>query len=289
VISLVALSANGGEQPPEIVKYYDQWLGCKAPPLQFDQSDRAQYAESSYKGKRVLFYSFDAGNFCDLPNMPALLQELSALHNVQATASVPLYVIGYTRGTMWSPCLAELVTNQIPVEIEEVSRFPVVNLNNKRGKNALGEPYDLLATGPSAILIGTNGIICKIFPHAMTKSDFKTAVIAPPWTEPVQEPPTETSRQVWERTPKQNVVVARRDSVTGTILGRKHLNVDTIAKSMLPTSLLPSESYSNLLGKVLLKDVAEGQPLTVDMIGETNGVPTTDSTLSTEGAPSVEK
>ena len=82
------------ERPPEIVRYYDQWIGCKAPPIQFDQSDRVQYAESSYKGKRVLLYSFDAGNFCNAPKMPALLNQLTTLQRARGASSEPLYVIG---------------------------------------------------------------------------------------------------------------------------------------------------------------------------------------------------
>ena len=102
VVGLISLGANAGGRAPEIVRYYDQWIGCKAPPIQFDQSDRIQYAEPNYNGKRVLLYSFDAGNFCDAPNMPALLKELTALQNARAAAAGTLYVIGYTRGLMWS-------------------------------------------------------------------------------------------------------------------------------------------------------------------------------------------
>lgn len=278
-VAVSALAATGAERPPEIVRYYDQWVGCKAPPIQFDQSDRTQYAESSYRGKRILLYSFDAGNFCDSPNMPALLKELTALQEVRSAATEPLYVIGFTRGTMWSPCLAELATNQIPKEVDEVSRFPVVNLNNKRDEGALGEPYELLKSGPSAILIGTNGVICRIFPHPMTEVDFRVAVSASPWTAAMQAPPNETSKQVWDRTPKKDVIVARRDITTGTVLAHRYVVVDTVAESMIPESFFRPNGFSNVLGRVLLKEVREGQPLAPDMIGKTNGVPTSKRTL----------
>jgi hypothetical protein len=278
-VAVCALAATGADRPPEIVRYYDQWIGCKAPPIQFDQSDRTQYAESSYRGKRVLLYSFDAGNFCDAPNMPALLKGLTALHESRSAVTEPLHVIGYTRGTMWSPCLAELTTNQIPREIDEVSHFPVVNLNNKRDEGALGEPYELLKCGPSAILIGTNGLICKIFPHPMTEVDFKVAVSASPWTAEMKEPPEETSKQVWDKTPKKDVIVARRDIASGTVLAHRYVVVDTVAESVLPKSFFRPDGFSNLVGRVLLHEAREGQPLTPDMIGETIGVPTSQRTV----------
>ena len=266
MIGFIALSANGRECPPEIVRYYEQWVGCKAPPIKFDQSDRTRYAESSYKGKRILLYSFDAGNFCDAPNLPALTKELSELQKVRATSTESLYVIGYTRGLLWSPCLGELGTHQMPQKIDELSRFPVVNLNNKRDENAMGEPYELLKLGPSAILIGTNGVICKIFPHRMTERDFSAAMTAARWNSTIREPPKETSKQVFDKTPKKNLLVARQYLVVGTVLTYQNVVVDTITQSELPKSFFQSDEFGNLIGKVLIKPAREGQPLSPDMI-----------------------
>jgi len=269
VTGLISLATLGRERPPEILRYYEEWVGCKAPTIQFDQSDRRQYAEPSYRGKRVLLYSFDAGNFCDSPDMPSLLSEMNALYRVRRESVEPLFVIGYTRGVMWSPLAAGI---PLPKDVDEVSRFPVVNLNNKRGSAALGEPYELLAAGPSAILIGTNGLICKVFAHAMKEADFRVACAAPSWHEPKKDPPTETSAQVWERIPKQEVVVARRDLTAGTVLSHKHLDIDAVATSILPPLYIPSGAYSNLLGKSLTRASSLGQPLTTDSIGSTNRV-----------------
>jgi hypothetical protein len=76
----------------------------------------------------------------------------------------------------------------VPKELDELSRFPVVNLNNKRGENALGEPYEMLML-PGGILIGTNGIICSVFLHPMTAKDFKSISSIPAWVGPPLEAP----------------------------------------------------------------------------------------------------
>jgi hypothetical protein len=186
-ITLVALAVNAiaQERSKEDVTYYKHWIGCKAPPFNCDQSDRTNYMETSYKGKKVFLYSFDAGNFVDSPNLPQLTKELRRLHQARTNSENAFVVIGFTRGLLWSPCFGE--TN-LPTEIDELSRFPIVNLNNKRGEGALGEPYELLKE-PGGILIGTNGIICAIFPYKMTERDFKSISGIPSWKGEPHEPP----------------------------------------------------------------------------------------------------
>ena len=70
------------------------------------------------------------------------------------------------------------------------------------------------------------------------------------------------------------MIVARRDITPGTVLDHRYVVVDTVAESVLPKSFFKPGGFSNVLGRVLLKEVHEGQPLATDMIGETNGVPT---------------
>lgn len=63
VLAAVALCAFAQERSTEDVAYYNKWIGCKAPPIKFDPSDRTNYMAASLKGKQVLLYGFDAGNF----------------------------------------------------------------------------------------------------------------------------------------------------------------------------------------------------------------------------------
>ena len=86
-ITLVALAVNAiaQERSKEDVTYYKHWIGCKAPPFNCDQSDRTNYMETSYKGKKVFLYSFDAGNFVDSPNLPPAVSEFVTSKQVSIT------------------------------------------------------------------------------------------------------------------------------------------------------------------------------------------------------------
>jgi hypothetical protein len=193
VLAMVVIAdyARAQERSAEDAVYYKKWVGCKAPPISFDRSDRTNYMVATVKGKQVLLYSFDAGNFVDQPDFPRLTDELQSLHRVRTNLANPFVVIGYSRGVLWNPTLGMV---QIPKEIEEASRFPIVNLNNKRHENALGEPYDLLLS-PGGILVGTNGIICSVFLQPMTPDDFKSIVSIPAWLGPPHEPPRRDSEK----------------------------------------------------------------------------------------------
>lgn len=183
VMLVIAVSALAQERSAEDAVYYQKWVGCKPLPFSCDQSDRTNYMEATHKGKQTLLYSFYAGNFVNSANLPRLTEELQSLHQVRTNLTNPFAVIGFTRGVQWTPCFG---TTNVPKEIDELSRFPVINLNNKRGENALGEPYELLMN-PGGILIGTNGVICAVFLHPMTANDFKSISSIPAWVGPPHE------------------------------------------------------------------------------------------------------
>jgi len=188
-VAAIAVSTLAEEQSAEDSAYYQKWIGCKAPPITFDQSDRTNYVETIQKGKQTLLYSFDAGNFVDSANLPRLTAELQSLHQVRTNLTNSFAVIGFTRGVQWTPCFG---TTNVPKGLDELSRFPVVNLNNKRG--ALGEPYEMLML-PGGILIGTNGIICSVFLHPMTTKDFKSISSIPALAGPPHEAPRRGSEK----------------------------------------------------------------------------------------------
>lgn len=183
VLSL-AIGSFAEDRSKEEVAYYMGWIGCPKPVLNCDIAYRTNYLEATYKGKSVLLYSFDAGNFANGPDLPRLTAELQSLHRYRTNSTNPFLVIGFTRGFLWAASSGEV---QTPKEIEEVSRFPIVNLNNK-WDHSLGEPFELLLE-PGGILIDTNGIICAIFLHRMTEQDFKSIHSIPAWNEKVHDPP----------------------------------------------------------------------------------------------------
>lgn len=189
-ILVISISTLAQEHSAKDVAYYNNWVGCKAPPINFDQSDRTNFMPAILKGKQVLLYSFDAGNFVNSANLPRLTEELQSLHRVRTNLANLFIVIGYSRGVLWGPLRG---TKQLSKEIEETSRFPIVNLNNKRHVNALDEPYELLMS-PNGILVGTNGIICSIFVHSMTPDDFKSIASIQAWEGPPHEPPRRSEK-----------------------------------------------------------------------------------------------
>ena len=264
-----------GQRQPEIVEYYQQWLGCKAPAIRFDRSDRTDVAERDYKGKKVLLYGLDSGNFADNPNMEQLLTELRELAEVKEQEKNPFHVICYTRGLVLAGKLATPLTD----EVAKLTQFPWVNLNNKHGDNALGEPYELLHY-PGGILIDTNGLICRIYPSAMRKKDFLDAASAPAWSKALVQPPKQTADALWESIPKTAVLVAWRDLAAGEKLlpHPRTFAADMIPNARLPTNAIPTDDFRNVLGATLRRNVSSRQALTWDVLDtstvNTNLVPT---------------
>jgi len=109
-----------GQRSPEIAAYYQQWLGCKAPPLQFDRSDRSDFAELDYRGKKVLLYGLDSGDFANSPDMEQLLTELRELADVRKQENDPFSIICYTRGLVLAGKLAAPSTE----ELANLTQFP---------------------------------------------------------------------------------------------------------------------------------------------------------------------
>ncbi len=276
IASCIALAGLAyGQREPEIVAYYQQWLGCKAPPIHFDRSDRSDIAQPDYRGKRVLLYGLDSGNFADNPNMDQLLAELRELAEVQEQGKKPFHVICYTRGLV----LAGRLAAPLGEEVSKLTEFPWVNLNNKHGDNALGEPYEMLHS-PGGILIDTNGVICRIYPDTMRKKDFEDAANAPAWSKVLATPPRQTADGLWEAIPKTAVLVAWRDLTAGQRLlpSPRTFAADMIPNARLPTNAIPREDFRNVLGATLTTNVPARQALTWDVLDmstvDTNLVPT---------------
>lgn len=191
---LFSFNASHAESPKSEMDYYKQWIGCKAPPIRFIECDRLEYMKDSPKGKKNLLYSFNSGDFVNGPNEEKLLAELVSLKKALSQASETVIVLGFTYGAMFSPCLNNEGT-VIPKNIEELARFPVINLNSRRDDSLLGEPYILLKRC-GAIVIDKNGVITKIISHPLSEKDFMDAINSPPWKGKIKQTPSDTSYEI---------------------------------------------------------------------------------------------
>jgi hypothetical protein len=184
---LFSFTTSLAAPPKNTMDYYNQWIGCKAPPIRFIECDRLEYMKDSPKGKKNFFYSFNSGDFVNGPNEEKLLAELVSLKKALSQASETVIVLGFTYGAMFSPCLNN-EGSVIPKNIEELTRFPVINLNSRRDDSLLGEPYILLKRC-GAIVIDKNGIITKIISHPLSEKDFMEAIKSPQWQGEIKQPP----------------------------------------------------------------------------------------------------
>ncbi len=186
---LFLFKATLAEPPKNIMDYYNQWIGCKAPKLIFIECDRIKYMDQSPKHKKILLYSFDSGDFVNEPKEEQLLAELFSLKKALSQASESILVIGFTYGAMFSPCFEGAT---IPNNIERLTRFPIINLNS-RDNAPLEEPYALLKRC-GAIVIDKNGVITNIIPHSLSEADFMQVINAPPWQGKIKPPPVNKER-----------------------------------------------------------------------------------------------
>ena len=88
----------------ETQAYYAQWIGVKAPEFNINVSDRNKgnpLRIQDYRDKRLLLYSFDAGNFVQLPDEAALVTQLGALNRIWNQPTNDSAIIGFTYGVMF--------------------------------------------------------------------------------------------------------------------------------------------------------------------------------------------
>ena len=192
-IFLLCSGSIAGDQKESLIandmsEYFSEWIGVKAPefspPIQ-DRITGPQILLSNFRGKRILLYSFNAGDFVNVPNNEYLLAELRALERVRSTSARYLVVIGFTYGADFF-----LPGNNLGTDVKKLTCFPIVNLNNKRGDYDLPLPYNLLHA-PSSIVIDQNGIIIAIYPQPMTEAVFQQVASIKDWAGHDNLPPKE--------------------------------------------------------------------------------------------------
>ncbi len=169
-----------------IREYYARWVGVAAPAIGPRVRDRLLgpvVQLKQFRSKKILLYSFDAGNFvygADENAFPANLRTLD--HALKDLGHASVAVVGITRGVMFFFPNAE-----ISDEIRRLSRFPIVNCGAIASRDS-PEPYRVLAR-PGGIVIDRNGVIQSVFTEAMTEKQIRDALTAPDWHGPPQPAP----------------------------------------------------------------------------------------------------
>jgi len=157
-------------------KTYTNWIGVKAPdlgPNAVDRNKGPRLKLDNYKGKRILLYSFDTGNFVNGPpkeEQKAIMRLLyKALDIRDKVGRNNFEIIGFTRGfgMFFLP-----PDNEIPEEEKEIIRIKDMFLVNTTREFL--EPYDVLDE-PGGIIIDRDGIIREIIPRAMTGEEIRRA------------------------------------------------------------------------------------------------------------------
>jgi hypothetical protein len=172
----------------QIKEYYPRWVGVRAPELgpEGRDHDGKPVTLSSFRGKRMLLFSFDAGNFNRPPDEKALLANLRALDQaIKTVGREKLVVVGFTQGMQFIWPRAPRPDG----ELGKVSDFPMVS-SIPTAIRKFNEPYNLLLE-PGAILIDSKGILRAFFDHPMTDRELLDALALTDWDKPVRPNPVE--------------------------------------------------------------------------------------------------
>jgi hypothetical protein len=202
--------SRGTDIRAQMKEFYGRWVGVRAPEL--GQAGRDQGGKlvtlSSFRGKRVLLFSFDAGEFGRAADEKALLANLRALDRAINTAGRDkVAVIGFTQGMQFVWPTARKPEG----ELGKLSDFPVVSASSTALRK-FNDPYNLMLQ-PGAILIDSQGILRAFYDHPLTERELVDAVALGDWDKPVRpvpvedpwsgkEPPkpTHTATIAWART-----------------------------------------------------------------------------------------
>jgi hypothetical protein len=259
---VTTFEANAETSPMDYARtYYAEWIGVSAPVMakRFrDQLTGADVAIDNYKGRRLLLYSFDSGDFANTPKEEMLFHQLRLLNAISFSSNTAnIAVIGFTYGSFIFP-------RTHPIQFTNICdsmQFPLVNLTNVA--TGLPQPYRILSM-PSGIFIDKNGVIVDIFWGPMNEQSLHMMVKMDDWREnprPVPlVPPPDMSRIVPREMPAWTLYVFRRPLAATSVFKREYARRGTVYDK----TLIPSDSVGKLdeiEGSVLKESVREGDPI----------------------------
>ncbi len=188
---LITLTVMVGQAAPKEVEpdkdnqarikdYYSSWVGVRAPELgrQAVDHDKKPVTLSSFRGKSVLLFSFDAGNFNRGVDEKVLFATLHALDKASKTVGRDkLAIVGFTQGDRFV-----FPGPKPPGELGQLTDFPVISAIPTR-RRKFNEPYNLLLQ-PAAILIDSQGVLRAFYDHPMSEQELLDTVALGDWDKP---------------------------------------------------------------------------------------------------------
>ena len=195
LITLTVLLGQAGPKAVEpdkddrarIKDYYSSWVGVRAPEIgdHFRDRQNKPVSLSSFRGKRVLLFSFDSGGYSRKADEKAVLATLRALDKARQTVGRDkLAVVGFTEGALF-------FTGEVKPDddLGRLSGFPILTVVRVYSKKD-NEPYNLLRK-PGAVLIDSQGVLRAFYDHALSERELLDAMALGDWDKPVRPEPVE--------------------------------------------------------------------------------------------------
>lgn len=167
--------------------YYKKWVGVPAPaigPTAQLGMNGPRITIEEFRGKRLLLFSFDSGNFVGGGRpIEQVAEELNAVNKAVSDAGADrLAAVGFTEGTEFF--FPEDGLSEPMLALRRLPKFPLAPITNRHFK----EPYSMLLR-PGGIVIDRNGIIIAVYPRPMNPDEIAATSRLPDWSGPTQTPP----------------------------------------------------------------------------------------------------
>ncbi len=173
--------------------YFKKWIGVPAPsigPAARTGMNGPSITIEAFRGKRLLLFSFDAGNFVGGGRpLDQIADDLVAVNKVLADAGAGRFAaVGFTEGTQFF--FPEDGLSEPMLALRHLPKFPLAPITNRHFK----EPYSMLLR-PGGIVIDRNGIIIAVYPRPMKPDEIAAVSGLPDWTGPAGQSP---QQDPWE-------------------------------------------------------------------------------------------
>lgn len=173
---------HGGS--PELREYQQAWLGVAAPELGPDAQDRMKGPAirlDALRGRRILLFAFDSGNFVEGADDAKVSATLEALERVRnAEGPDKFRVVAFSAGIGMFP---EHWGIPVTPEMRRLTAFPIVNPTRRHFAQPHAQLADLIGVrgGGGGIVVDRNGVIVAFFNKPMTEREMRKAAAMPDW------------------------------------------------------------------------------------------------------------